>query len=191
MTLSLVVAAGLKVGQHLSDERIEALQAAEREEQARLRALGLLAYRPRSATEIRQRLSRAGIAAEDIERTLAGLERVGLVDDLAFAQAWAESRVRARPRSRRAIARELRQKGLADEAIQRALASVPSDEEIALRLAQSHLPKLRGLAPLERKRRISAFLLRKGFDYDTVTDVLARVEHALSAGTPSEGDVLG
>lgn len=188
MTLSLAVALGLRVGQHLSDEQIAGLQAAERVERARLRALELLTYRPRSSAELRRRLLRSGIAAEDAERALARLQDAGLVDDAAFARAWAESRARARPRSRRAIAHELRQKGLVDAEIQSALAAVPSDEELALRLAQSHLPKLRGLAPPERKRRLSSLLLRKGFEYDTVTDVLAKVEHALSAGTPSSGE---
>lgn len=185
--LPLASALTLRVGQFLSDEQIAALRAQAREEQVQQRALKLLAFRPRSVAELRQRLMRAGMAAEDVDHVVARLRAVGLLDDTAFAQSWAESRANARPRSRRVVAWELRQKGVSEAEIEAALRAMPDDETLALRLAHARLPRLRALTPLERRRRLSQWLARRGFDYSTIENVLATVEfgevdEALSLG---------
>ena len=115
--LARIVAAWLGVGQELSEEKIEQLQAEDARERAFQQAMLFLSYRARSESEIRQNLRKHEIPEQVIEQTLERLRQDGLANDNQFAQAWVENRSTFRPRSRRMMAMELRQKGLDDEAV--------------------------------------------------------------------------
>jgi regulatory protein len=183
--LSLIHALWLRVGQTLSDDEIAALRSADSEEQACARATALLAYRPRSLNEVRTRLRRAGADEQTIARAIARLQAVGLLNDVEFSQAWVESRLRARPRSKRAIAWELRRKGVAEADIATALASF-SDEEAAYRAAQKYLLRFQRLQPAERRRKLYAALARQGFDHNTIEQTINQIESSAGAGEPLE-----
>jgi regulatory protein len=90
---------------------------------------------------------------------------VGLIDDAAFAAAWVESRQSGRGLSRRALAHELRKKGVADETIAEALESVDADDERAAAegLVARKLPVTRSLPTEARVRRLTGMLARKGY----------------------------
>ncbi len=176
--LALVHAVWLKVGQTLSDDEIAKLRAADKMEQARLRALDLIAYRPRSVREVQRRLKRAGADDAAIAAVVERLKEAGLLDDDAFSRAWVDSRMRVSPRSKRMIAWELRQKGVSSADIEAALEEV-DEEDAAYRAAMQRLPKLRGLVPLERKRKLYDYLARKGFDYETIERAMQQVESSV------------
>ncbi len=178
--LALIHALWLRVGQTLSDDEIAALRSADSEEQACARALALLAYRPRSVHEVRTRLQRAGADEQTIARVVSRLQAVGLLSDAEFSQAWVESRLRARPRSKRAIAWELRRKGIAEDQIAAALAAV-DDEDTARRVAQKQWLRLQRLPPAERKRKLYAALVRQGFDHDTIVQTIEWAESSAQA----------
>lgn len=173
--LALVHAVWLKVGQTLSDDEIAELRAADALEQTRLRALDLIAYRPRSVREVQRRLKRAGADDAAIAAVVERLKEAGLLDDDAFSRAWVDSRMRVSPRSKRMIAWELRRKGVSSADIQAAVEEV-DEEDAAYRAAVKRLPKLRGLAPLERKRKLYDYLARRGFDYETIERAVQQVE---------------
>ena len=86
-------------------------------ERAFQQAMLFLSYRARSESEIRQNLRKHEIPEPVIEHTLERLRQDGLANDNQFARAWVENRSTFRPRSRRMMAMELRQKGLDDEAV--------------------------------------------------------------------------
>src|SRR5574341_2054063 len=109
--LARVVAAWLKIGQELSQEKIASLQAEDVRERAYQQAMLFLSYRARSESEIRQNLRKHEIPEPVIEQTLERLRQDGLANDHQFAHAWVENRSAFRPRSRRLMAMELRQKG--------------------------------------------------------------------------------
>ncbi|MFC1463252.1 MAG: RecX family transcriptional regulator [Candidatus Brachytrichaceae bacterium NZ_4S206] len=176
--LALVHAVWLKVGQALSDDEIAELRAADTVEQARLRALDLIAYRPRSVREVQRRLKRAGADDAAIAAVVERLKEAGLLDDDAFSRAWVDSRMRTSPRSKRMIAWELRQKGVNSADIEAALEEV-DEEDAAYRAAMQRLPKLQGLAPMERKRKLYDHLARKGFDYETIERAVQQVESSV------------
>ena len=115
--VSRIVAAWLHVGQELNDEKISELQDQETNEAALQKALLLLSYRPRSEAEIRQKMKKGGFDPEVITKVLERLRETGLVRDESFARDWVENRSALRPRSRKMLAYELRQKGVAEEAI--------------------------------------------------------------------------
>jgi regulatory protein len=119
-----ITAAWLKNGDELSDEKIAKLLAEDSREWAYQQALLYLSYRARSEKEIQQNLRKHEMPEEVIEETLERLRKAGLANDNDFARMWVENRNTFRPRSKKALAIELRQKGLNDEAIQDSLSEV-------------------------------------------------------------------
>jgi regulatory protein len=172
--LSRIVAAWLRVGQELSEEKIEQLQAGEARERALQQAMLFLGYRARSESEIRQNLRKHEIPEPIIEETLERLRQDGLANDNQFARAWVENRSAFRPRSRRLMAMELRQKGLDDEAIASATENV-DDETLAYEAAQKKVARLKNLEWSEFRKKMSDFLGRRGFSYSVIAPVVTRV----------------
>lgn len=173
--LSRIVAAWLKVGQSLSEEKIAALQAQETQEKAFQKALALLSHRPRSEAEIHQKLDQAGFDAETIQSVLERLRQAGLVEDRSFAQGWIESRSTFRPRSRSYLAFELRRKGVDDEIIKSTLAQAAEDDQLALQAAQHYARRLTHLDWAEFEKKLSAFLGRRGFSFSIIRPVVRQV----------------
>lgn len=171
--LAAVEAARLRVGQVLSDEDIARLRQRDTAERAAERALDLLSYRPRSEAEIRERLTERydpETAAEVLER----LRRSGLVDDREFARYWVQSRLQHNPRGVVALRQELYQKGVDESAIEEALAEY-DEEEAAARAAETARRKLRGLPPDVFRRRLTDYLLRRGFSSGVARTVVQQV----------------
>lgn len=173
-------AAHLRVGQVLSDEAIEALRAIDALSRAVDRAVRLLARRPYSVEEIRRYLASKDIAPGVIDATLARLEDLGYVDDRAFAQYWVENRERFRPRGARALRYELRQKGIADAIITQVLEGLDPVES-AYAAAQDKARRLRGLDRRTFRTRLGDFLARRGFEYETIREVVGRLVADLEA----------
>ena len=175
-SLSLPVAAevGLHKGQTLSLPEIERLKSADRLQSSLNSALRFMSPRPRSEAEIRARLNRHGFDADTIQQVLAKLREQGLVNDVAFAQFWRENRENFRPLSRRLIELELKQKGVDAETIAETTAGV-DDEPGAYRAAQRKARSLAGLDYSSFRKRLGAFLKRRGFDYELVNRTIDRV----------------
>lgn len=191
--LAAIEAARLKIGQSLSDEDIARLEAAETIETAHERALKLLSHRPRSEAEIRRRLRRS-VSEAVLGEVVARLRRSGLVDDEAFARYWVENRAQFRPKARRALKAELRQKGLTGDQAEAALDAAPaSDDDAAYQAAAAHARRLAKLPRPDFFRKLGGFLARRGFDYDTIRATVERVwreavEQGLAADTNSESE---
>jgi regulatory protein len=172
--LARIVAAWLRVGQELSDEKIEELQARDGRERAYQQAMLFLSYRARSESEIRRNLRKHEIPDTVIEETIERLRQDGLANDREFASAWVENRNTFRPRSRRMMALELKQKGLDDQAIQSAVDGV-DDEASAYEAAQKRAARFKGLEWNEFRKKLSEFLARRGFSYSVIAPVVTRV----------------
>jgi regulatory protein len=169
-----ILAVRLAIGQELDEAGLERLRQADEVEQAYERALHFLGPRPRSEAEIRQRLASASVPREAVDAVLARLNQAGLVDDRAFANYWVDNRATFRPRSKRMLKGELRQKGLGDEAVQAALAEV-DEAGAAYSLAKQRAGRFGGLEHREFRQKLGAFLARRGFDFDTIEPVVERV----------------
>jgi regulatory protein len=160
---------GLRTGLELSETDRQALAGADRYHRCCNTAFRLLATRPRSEEEIRQRLQRRGFESEYREKAITRLKEQGLVDDEAFARFWKDNRQSFRPRSRRLTALELRQKGLDSAAIE------PVDAESAYRAALSKAQRLATSDYEVFRRRLGDHLVRRGFGYDIVRQTVARI----------------
>ena len=138
---------------------------ADHEAVARKILLDQLTGQPRSRSELSGKLAKKGVPDEVATRLLDRFEEVGLVDDEAFARAWVQSRQPGKGLARRALAQELRRKGVDDETAGIALDEVDPDDEVetARTLVRR---KLRTVTRLDRDvavRRLSGMLARKGY----------------------------
>jgi regulatory protein len=132
---------------------------------AREICLRLLSFAPRTRAQLADALRRRGVADEVAGRVLCRYSEVGLIDDQAFARAWVQSRHIGRGLARRALAAELRQRGVAEETVDEAVRDLrPEQEEAAAReLIAKRLPTTSGLDPAKRMRRLMGVLARKGY----------------------------
>jgi regulatory protein len=173
--LSRIVAAWLQVGQTISDEKISALRAEETREAAFQQALRLLSYRPRSEAEIRKKLADKGFDVKISEYVIQRLIEEKYLGDQTFAQTWVENRSNFRPRSRRLLKYELRQKGVAEEYIESALASVNAEPDLAYQAGIRYATRLADLDWETFRKRLGAYLGRRGFSYGTIAPVVSQI----------------
>jgi regulatory protein len=134
-------------------------------ERARAICLRLLTGTPRTRSQLAAALRRREIPDEAIETVLDRFEEVGLIDDVAFAGAWVESRHHGRGLARRALARELRTKGVEPAVIEEAVARLDPEQETetARALVARKLSATRGLDRDRRIRRLAGMLARRGY----------------------------
>jgi regulatory protein len=173
--LARIIAAWLRIGEALSDEKIEQLRKHDSLEKAHQAALHLLSYRPRAENEIQRKLVEKGYSEEECDAVMERLRQAGLVGDGKFAQQWVDNRLEFRPRGRRMVTAELRQKGVADEEIEQALSGLPDEETLAYDAAVRAARKLEGQDWETFRKRLAGHLARKGFTYETIAPVLRKV----------------
>lgn len=181
-------AAQLRVGQFLDDAAIAQLQATDRRQKAYDRAVRYLSFRPRSVAEVRRYLAKTEDNPAVIEAVIVRLLENGYLDDGDFARFWVENRQRFRPKGTAVLRQELRQRGVDPEAVATALATVDT-AEAAYQAARPRALKLAGLAhtdPVLCRRKLSEFLLRRGFDHETVQETVSRLMTELRAESPED-----
>jgi len=133
-----------------------------------------LTYRPRSEAEIRQRLHQHGFDGNVVEKTIAKLEEQNLIDDLAFAQFWKDNRLSFKPKSKRLIQRELRNKKVAAEIVEQVTSDL-DDEDNAYKLGCARMHALAHLDYPDFHRRLSSYLGYRGFSYEVIRHIIARL----------------
>lgn len=172
--LARITAAWLKVGDELSTEKIDRLQAEDGVEIALQRALNFLSYRPRSAREVTDNLRKHETPDAAIEQVLTRLEKNGMVDDHRFARLWLENRSEFRPRGAYALRAELRQKGVADKIIDQVLTDL-DESSLALEAGRKKAPKIKTRDETEFRRKLYGFLSRRGFGFETISEVVDQI----------------
>lgn len=157
---------------------------------ARLICLRLLTAAPRTRAQLAEALRRKGVPEDAARAVLDRFGEVGLIDDRAFAEAWVSSRHSGRGLAGRALAQELRHRGVDPQTVTAAVAGIDPDTErqTAHRLVRRRAQRLTGLAPDVAARRLVGMLARKGYPpglaYAVVQDELAWAR----AGSPPERD---
>jgi regulatory protein len=138
-------------------------------------------------------LRRRGVEDEIVEEILDRYDEVGMIDDAAFARAWVSSRHHGKGLARRALAGELRRKGVGSEEVGAALEELDSDTEeaTARALVERRLRTESSKAPDAAFRRLTGMLARKGYPAGLAIRVVkeALAERAESAEFAGELDV--
>jgi regulatory protein len=165
----------------------------DHESVARSVALRLLTGAPKSRHQLAEAMAKRDVPEEVADRVLDRFTEVGLVDDAAYAEILVRSRHTERGLSRRALAQELRRRGVDDETAQEALEQVDdADEEQAARaLARKKLRATRGLDRETRLRRAYGALGRRGYGGSLVSRVVREELDAEGAGEDAADDGTG
>lgn len=154
-----------------------ATDPARRAEQARALCLRLLTARARTRSELEAQLAKRGYPDAVVVTVLDRLADVGLVDDADFAEQWVQSRRVNAGKGKRALAAELRTKGVHDEVIDAALAGIDAgaERQRAEELVRTKLRRERLDDGADQKvmRRLVAMLARRGYDPGLAFDVVS------------------
>jgi regulatory protein len=161
------------------------------EEVARLICLRMLTAAPRTRAQLAAALRQRGVPDTAAEAVLTRFSDVQLIDDAVFARTWVESRHHGRGLARRALASELRQRGVAAPDIRAAVDQLDPEQEAATAraLVQRRLPGTRGLAAPARFRRLMGVLARKGYPEGLAYRIVREALEQESSGADLE--VLG
>ncbi|MGL5828321.1 MAG: regulatory protein RecX, partial [Angustibacter sp.] len=159
------------------------------ESTARAVVLRQLTLAPRSRAQLAEALARRSIPEDVVTRVLDRMTEVGLVDDASFASGWVRHRHAQRGLSRRALAHELRTRGVDADAVDQALQAVDDDAEraAATRLVDRRLRAMTGVPPDKQISRLAAMLTRKGYPGPMIREVV-RQAVAEPVGDPASTD---
>ncbi len=147
-------------------------------EKAKNQALYYLKFRPRSRAEMDGYLLRKGFELPVREEVLDWLEELKYIDDLQFARDWIQNRLRTNPMGEQRLSQELRQKGIPDQVIEKALGefrSTVDERQLALEAAWKRARVYAQRDDGETKRKLTAYLLRRGFSFEDVRHAVEKV----------------
>ena len=184
--LSRIVAAWLHVGQELSEQKIAEIRSEDEKEVAMQKALHFLNYRIRTEQEVVKKLEKEGFESGIVTEVVERLKQSKMIGDSKYASLWVESRVTFRPRSHHMMAMELRQKGVAEADIEMALSQAPNDEELAYQAGNARLRRYASLDWQNFRKKLSAYLGRKGFSYGVLSPVVEQLWQELQASGEAE-----
>jgi len=167
-----VGALGLHVGREVDRADLDRIALEEQKYEALQYAFLLLSYKARTVSESKQRLTRKGFSPDIISHALQRLAELKMIDDAGFARRFAEDRITIGHKGKWRVRGELLKRGVAREHIEDALATAPDETAAAREVAQKYLSRNRRLEPDVLKRRLYAFLARRGFSPDTIRHVI-------------------
>jgi regulatory protein len=176
---------GVAPGTPWTEELCNSLQDAHAAAQARAYALRSLAARARTRKSLMESIEKRGHTRGTAERVADALERMGLLDDRAFAEMAVRGELSRKPCGRRLLLMKLRKRGvpdsIAEEAVDAALVSRDEAEdafELASRRARTMQPSV---APEARRRRLYGLLARRGFSSGACAQAVRRIERITEA----------
>ena len=143
-------------------------------------ALNLLAARPYATRALHRKLIQKKYSAADADDVIRRLLDNGLLNDAKFAEQYARSKMVSTGASKRRLTQDLYRKGIKGDVATTAIANVVEQDEIdpaALmeRVARKRLAQLGDLEPVVARRRLFAFLARRGYDLDEIKSVVSRL----------------
>jgi len=168
----------LERGMEIDEDKLKELLYEEELSKAKSYVYRILARRMYTIKEIRDKLVEREYVEKIIEDVIATLERYGYLNDRTYAREWIDSRMRSKPKGKIALKRELERKGIDKLIIEDALSQAfdqSKEAEMALDLARRKIRSYNADDPIAAKRKLRSFLLRRGFDFETVKDVIEQV----------------
>lgn len=177
ISLEGILKRGLKVGKNIEAELVEQLKKETGFERVHDRVLRFATLRPRSEREIKMWLARKGVDEKIGQRVLEKLKGLKLIDDGTFSKWWVDQRNQFRPKSKRALFQELREKGIEKETIEEVLGQIDAESELELakKVLAKKIKRLSSLPFKEKRERLLSFLGARGFSWDTATRAVDEV----------------
>lgn len=167
---------GLRIGEEVDSKRLDELKESSGFSKLYARALNYLSFRERSTKEVRTYLKDKTDDHEQLERVLAKLHEQSFLDDERFARNWVENRNLLKPRSKRQLQMELRQKGIDSNIVEEVLGE-QSDENEQENI-QELIRKKKNTSAGRDEQKLIRYLISKGFRYGDIKAVLDASEPA-------------
>lgn len=158
----------LKVGQIVSQEIIDGLMKVDQIEDGFQKALKYISYKPRTILEVVKKLKEKNFDEDIVSIVMEMLVEKGYVNDLQYAQNWVENRSIHKPRSKKLITWELKNKQISDEIISEVTGEMVPEEKLSILAAEKYARRLSGYEKEIFIRKLSGYLIRRGFSYGTV-----------------------
>jgi regulatory protein len=178
----VIVKEKLKAGLEISTAEIDLLTNSDRFQRCLNAAFRFLSYRPRSEAETRERLEKHGYENEEIERVVAQLKRLGLLNDTAFAEFWKDNRNSFKPRGQRMLKMELKRKGVESEVINDVVENV--DEAANAYRAATIKARTLPVADYQVfRKRLGSYLQRRGFSYGVINNTVKKAWQERTGGS--------
>jgi regulatory protein len=160
---------GLKVGQQITAEELKEIEESSVLDKYYQKTLNLISLRPRSSKEIHDYLKRNDCPTPKIEIILNKLTKNKYINDQAFAESWIRNRLLLKPSSLRKLKLELRQKGINNEMIEKAIVDLEADDTSTL---IKLIDKKRKLTKYRDDNKLTQYLISQGFNYYDVKNCL-------------------
>ena len=175
--VGLTTKLGLRIGLEIEEIVVRKLIAADEVVRARDYALGLLLSRIYTKPQMIEALEKNGFCSHAVNETIENLEQLGHIKDEKYAKIWVNNRRRTRPTGKMIMRRELTGQGVDKSTADRVLAKIDDADEtmLALQVARKQVNRYKSLTPHVAKRRLYAFLIRRGFGHETVGQVMRQI----------------
>ena len=175
LPIDIVIREHLEVGHALNSLQVDELIKVHEFAASYNQAPRFLTFRPRSKQEMILYLSRKNIGNRILEQILAKLETQKLINDYDFARWFVENRLSFRPKGKRLLTMELKEKGVDQEVIDAVLneyVDVQGELEMVKKLLDKKRSSYSQLPKREQKQKLIAFLVRRGFSWDVISKAL-------------------
>ncbi len=176
LAMDLAIKAGLKSGMALSVEAQQALLDEERDGKARTVALNYVSYQARTVEEVRRKLREKGYETDVIDDAVLHLFSYGYLDDEAYAMAYVRSKFSGSGYGPRRLSADLAKRGVDRGILDRVIVEALRGDELkeaALQQGRKRWDDLERETDLrKRKKKVMDFLVRRGFDFGLVREVV-------------------
>lgn len=163
---------GLRIGRELSEKEIENLTSKNEFQKILDKVYRFVSLRPRSRKEIEIYLKKKKASPDLVEKIFRKLEKLGYLDDKAFAEWWIEQRSTFRPKGKIALKAELRQKGVDKKLVDELIDGEVDELNMAQKALAKRLKNFKKLPQLEFRQKITTFLSYRGFSYSTIKKII-------------------
>ncbi len=168
---------GIAAGDEINFEEVEKIRLFDEYIFGKKVSFDYLSYRIRTVAEIRKKLHSKKISGETIEKVIAHLKELGLLNDSEFARQLIAEKIKNKPQGRRMLEKKLYEKGISRDTSAEILNSMLDDSTesaLAEKLYSKLKPKLNELEPVDARKKIYETLARKGFEYETINKIILK-----------------
>jgi regulatory protein len=165
-------------GQFISAKEALDFHGEDERRKGKIAALRILSRRDHSEKELQNKLIRKGYSEGTVQWVLSDLREKQFLNDQTFAEHFAKNRLIEHPSGRRQIAYELKKKGIPDSLIEKTIEKTYSkcdETDLARQLVLKKAKSLENQPVLKKKKKIGDFLIRRGFEWETVKEILDEV----------------
>ena len=165
---------GLKKGDSLTEQQIDEILDSDKRKKAKERALNFLSYRDRSEHEMIKKLNDVGYDAAVVDWVINELKKLNLINDKRFAVNFIQNKMITHPMGEFLARKELSNKGIDSQLIDEIVEQIYREQDqfsIALKISYARRKRFKEIEDVKAKKRISDLLLRRGFNWNIISQV--------------------